>query len=58
VSSIFRDNNKEGIMFRQTLGQAGTAYSAIPEVKNGKPIVVVKLATADGQSHSVAVDLK
>jgi hypothetical protein len=46
------------IVTKASAGQAGTAYSAIPEVKNGKPIVVVKFATADGQSHSVDVDLK
>ena len=35
----------------------GTPYSAIPAVKNGKPVVTVKFATPDGSSHSVDVAL-
>jgi hypothetical protein len=37
--------------------EKGTAYSAIPAVKNGKPVVTVKFATTDGGSHSVDVAL-
>lgn len=37
--------------------QKGTAYSAIPAVKNGKAVVVVLFATPDGISHAVDVEL-
>jgi len=37
--------------------EKGTPYSAIPALKNGKPVVVVKFATPDGASHSVDVAL-
>ena len=35
----------------------GTPYSAIPAVKNGKPVVTVKFATPGDSSHSVDVAL-
>jgi hypothetical protein len=35
----------------------GRPYSAIPAVKNGKPILVVKLAETNGSSHSVDIPL-
>ena len=38
--------------------QPGTVYSAIPSVQNGRPVVDVLVATKDGQSKHVAVDLK
>lgn len=37
--------------------EKGVPYSAIPAVKSGKPVVVVKLAAPDGTSHSVDVAL-
>lgn len=37
--------------------EKGLPYSAIPEVKNGKAVVVVKFATPDGASHAVDVPL-
>ena len=37
--------------------EKGTPYSAIPAVKNGKPVVVVKIAAGDGTTHSVDVAL-
>ena len=46
------------IVTKASAGQTGTAYSAIPEVKNGKPVVVVMFATADGKTHAVDVDLR
>jgi hypothetical protein len=45
------------IVAKAAAGQAGTAYSAIPAVRDGKPVVVVKFATADGKSHVVVVSL-
>jgi hypothetical protein len=38
--------------------QAGTVYSAIPAVQDGRPVVNVLVATRDGQSKHVTVDLK
>ena len=38
--------------------QAGTVYSAIPSVENGRPVVNLLVATADGQSKHVTIDLK
>ena len=35
----------------------GTAYSAIPTVLEGRPVVEVKLATPDGKSTAVTIDL-
>jgi uncharacterized membrane protein YkoI len=35
----------------------GTAYSAIPAVRDGRPVVDVKLATGDGKSANVSVGL-
>jgi hypothetical protein len=39
-------------------GQTGTAYSAIPAVKDGKPVVVVLFAQPDGRTNAVNVDLR
>jgi uncharacterized membrane protein YkoI len=38
--------------------QQGTVYSAIPSVKDGRPVVDVLVATRDGQSKHVTVDLR
>jgi uncharacterized membrane protein YkoI len=38
--------------------QPGTAYSAIPSVQNGRPVVEVLVAIKDGQSKHVSVDLR
>jgi uncharacterized membrane protein YkoI len=38
--------------------QPGTVYSAIPSVDKGRPVVDVLVATKDGQSKHVTVDLK
>jgi hypothetical protein len=38
--------------------QPGTVYSAIPAIQNGRPVVEVLVATKDGQSKHVSVDLK
>jgi hypothetical protein len=38
--------------------QSGTAYSAIPSVQNGRPVVDVLVATRDGQSKHVTIDLQ
>lgn len=38
--------------------QPGTVYSAIPAVQDGRPVVNVLVATRDGQSKHVTVDLK
>ena len=37
--------------------EKGVPYSAIPAVKNGKPVLVVKFAAPDGASHAVDVAL-
>ena len=37
--------------------EKGTVYSAIPAVKNGKPVLVLLIATPDGKTHSTDVDL-
>jgi len=37
--------------------EKGTPYSAIPAVRSGKAVVVVKFATADGATRSVDVGL-
>lgn len=36
--------------------QPGEVYSAIPAVKGGKPVFVVKVATAEGKSVELAID--
>ena len=46
------------IVTQASTGKYGTAYSAIPEVKNGKPVVVLLFATSDGKTHTVDVDLR
>ena len=38
--------------------EKGIPYSAIPAVKNGRAVLVVKLATPDGANHSVDVTLQ
>ncbi len=38
--------------------QPGTVYSAIPSVQGGRPVVDVLVATPDGQSKHVTIDLK
>jgi len=38
--------------------QPGTVYSAIPAVHDGRPVVEVLVATKEGQSKHVTVDLK
>jgi hypothetical protein len=38
--------------------QSGTAYSAIPSVQQGRPAVDVLVATKDGQSKHVTIDLR
>jgi hypothetical protein len=38
-------------------GQAGTPYSAIPAVKDGRSLVVVLFALPDGKTNAVNVDL-
>lgn len=45
------------IVTQASAGKTGTPYSAIPEVKKGKPVVVVMFATTDGKTHAVDVDL-
>ncbi len=39
-------------------GHPGTVYSAIPAVRNGKPVVDVLLATPEGKSVHLTVDLR
>lgn len=38
--------------------QPGTVYSVIPAVQGGRPVVDVLLATRDGQSKHVTIELK
>ena len=38
--------------------QSGTVYSAIPAVQGGRPVVDVLVATRDGQSKHVSIELK
>jgi hypothetical protein len=38
--------------------QNGTAYSAIPSVQEGRPVVDVLVATKDGKSKHVMIDLR
>ena len=38
--------------------QSGTAYSAIPGVEGGRPVVDVLVATKDGKSRHVMIDLR
>ena len=37
--------------------EEGVPYSAIPAIRNGRPVVVVKFAAPDGTSHSADVAL-
>jgi hypothetical protein len=45
------------VVEKAATNERGSAYSAIPAVKNGRAVVVVKFATPDGASHSVDVAL-
>jgi hypothetical protein len=45
------------IVAKASSSQAGKPYSAIPAVKDGKAVVVVLFATADGSKTAVNVDL-
>jgi hypothetical protein len=45
------------IVEKAAASEKGTAYSAIPAVKNGKAVVTVKFGMRDGSSHSVDVSL-
>ena len=38
--------------------QPGTVYSAIPSVQKGRPVVDVLVATRDGKSQHLTIDLK
>lgn len=38
--------------------QPGTVYSAIPAVQNGRPVVAVLVATREGQSKHLTIDLR
>jgi hypothetical protein len=46
-----------GIVEKAAALEKGTVFSAIPAVKNGRAVVVVKFATPGGASHSVDVAL-
>jgi hypothetical protein len=46
------------LVTQASAGKSGTPYSATPEVKNGKPVVVVMIATPDGKTQAVNVDLR
>jgi hypothetical protein len=46
------------IVNKAASGQAGTAYSAIPAVKDGKAFVVVLFALPNGTTSAVSVDLR
>jgi len=46
------------IVGKASSGQAGTPYSAIPAIKEGKPVVVVLFALPDGKTNAVNVDLR
>lgn len=45
------------VVEKASANEKGVPYSAIPAIKNGKGVVVVKFATPDGTSHSVDVAL-
>jgi hypothetical protein len=45
------------VVEKASANEKGVPYSAIPAVKNGKAVVVVKFATPDGASHAVDVAL-
>jgi hypothetical protein len=42
---------------RSSVALAGTPYSAIPAVKDGRSLVVVLFALPDGKTNAVNVDL-
>ena len=46
------------VVTKAASGQAGTPYSAIPAVKDGKSLVVVLFALPDGKTSTVNVDLR
>jgi len=48
----------EGAVQKAAAAQKGTPYSAIPRVKSGKPVLEVLVATPDGRSTTVDVDLQ
>ena len=48
----------EDTIKRASAAQKGTAYSAIPAVKSGKPVVVVLFATPDGKTVAVDIDVQ
>lgn len=43
---------------KAAVNEKGIPYSAIPTVKNGNAVLVVRFAAADGASHSVDVALR
>lgn len=45
------------LVMAASTSEKGTAYSAIPAVKNGKAVLVVLFATPDGKTHSTDVEL-
>jgi hypothetical protein len=48
----------EGAIKKASSIESGTVYSAIPMVKNGQPSVEVALATREGKTVTVDVDLR
>jgi hypothetical protein len=46
------------IVAKAASGQAGTPYSAIPAIKDGKAVVVVLFASPEGKTSTVNVDLR
>jgi hypothetical protein len=46
------------LVTQASTGKSGTPYSAIPEVKKGKPVVVVRFAMPEGNTQAVDVDLR
>lgn len=47
----------EDVIKKAAAAQKGTVYSAIPGLKDGKPVVAVQIAAADGKAVTVNVDL-
>ena len=48
----------QDVLKKASAGQKGTASSAIPAIKSGKPVVVVLLAMPDAKTAAVNVDLE
>jgi hypothetical protein len=46
----------EDAIKKASLQKSGTVYSAIPAVQNGKSVIDVLIATADGKTTHVAID--